>query len=66
VPAAPPGDVVEVYVTNGTKTSQGPGPGQKFLPSREAAALVRNRLASYGGPPKGLDGVPEPTSVEFR
>jgi hypothetical protein len=47
--------LVTVFLTNATRTSAGPGPGQKELPAAEAAALVRNGLARYGGdPPDGL------------
>jgi hypothetical protein len=48
------GDLVAVYLTNGTRTSAGPGPGVKRLPSAEAGALIRARLATYGErPPRG-------------
>lgn len=47
LPAGPPG-LVAVYLTNGTRTSAGPGPGVKHLPPAEAGALVRPRLAAYG------------------
>jgi hypothetical protein len=46
--------LVAVYLTNGTRTSAGPGPGVKRLPPAEAGALVRARLAAYGErPPRG-------------
>ena len=40
--------VVTVYVVNGTRTSQGPGPGVKQLPPLEANALIRQRFAVPG------------------
>ena len=52
-PGREPG--VAVFVTNGTRTSQGPGPGPKTLPPAEAAALVRDKLAVYGSQaPRGF------------
>jgi hypothetical protein len=46
---------VPVYLTNAVRTSAGPGPGPKMLPSPEAGALVRDRLAVYGDqPPRGM------------
>lgn len=43
-----------VYLTNGTRTSAGPGPGLKYLPPDEAGRLVSARLAAYGEkPPRG-------------
>jgi hypothetical protein len=46
--------LVAVWVANATRTSAGPGPGVKWLPAAEAAALVGNRLALYGDqPPRG-------------
>jgi hypothetical protein len=51
--AGSPG-VVAVYLTNGTRTSQGPGPGVKRLPPDEAGRLVSARLAAFGeAPPRG-------------
>jgi hypothetical protein len=47
LPSAGP-DTVPVYLVNGTRTSQGPGPGLKYLPSPEANALVRAKLAVAG------------------
>jgi hypothetical protein len=44
-PAEP---VMTVYVTNGTRTSQGPGPGPKTLPVSEANALIGMRFAVPG------------------
>jgi hypothetical protein len=49
-----PEQLAEVHVNNGTRTSAGPGPGTRWLPSAEAAWLVKNRLAVYGSqPPRG-------------
>jgi hypothetical protein len=46
---------VTVYLTNATRTSQGPGPGPKVLPAAEASALVAARLATYGSTaPRGF------------
>jgi hypothetical protein len=51
---APGGGLVAVYLTNGTRTSVGPGPGLKRLPPAEAGRLVSARLAAYGEtPPRG-------------
>jgi hypothetical protein len=49
---------VTVYVTNGVRTSQGPGPGVKVLPASEAGALVGMKYAVYG------DQNPEPSALE--
>ncbi len=52
-----PDGLVAVFVTNGTMTSQGPGPGPKSLPAAEASALVSRKLAVYGTqPPAGFGG----------
>lgn len=49
----PDPELVTIFLTNGTRTSAGPGPGVKRLPA-EAGALVRARLAAYGeNPPRG-------------
>jgi hypothetical protein len=62
-PAYPPeqsaatGKPVPVFVINGTRTSDGPGPGLKHLPPAEAGALVAARLAVHGEkPPQGWPG----------
>ena len=55
---------VTVYLTNGTRTSQGPGPGPKTLPASEAGALVSMKYAVYGDRnPEAAD--PEPTTRRF-
>jgi hypothetical protein len=52
-----PGEPVPVFVLNGTRTSDGPGPGVKRLPRAEAGALVSARLAVAGDqPPTGWSG----------
>lgn len=67
VPAAPPGDQVTVYLTVAVRTSQGPGPGPLTLPRDEAARLVAQRFAVYGGsPPLSFLGTPAPAVREFR
>jgi hypothetical protein len=59
--------VVTVYVVNGTRTSQGPGPGPKELPASEANRLIYAKLAVYGDqPPDGMGGKPEPAVRAFR
>ena len=60
-----------VYLTNGTRTSAGPGPGPKQLPSAEANALIRSRLAVFGDqPPRnytdGGQSGPATGTLEFR
>jgi hypothetical protein len=46
---------VTVFLTNATRTSQGPGPGPKDLPPEEAAALLAARIAVPGPhPPAGF------------
>lgn len=50
-PAVEPAALVPVYLANGTRTSGGTGPGVVQVPPGEAAALVRDRLAVYGGQP---------------
>jgi hypothetical protein len=55
--AGEPGDPVPVFVTNATKTSDGPGPGVKRLPPAEATALVAAKVAVHGEqPPRGWPG----------
>jgi hypothetical protein len=64
----PPPDqpVVAIYVTNGTRTSQGPGPGVKVLPALEANALIAMKYAVYGDqPPGGMGGHPEGSVKPF-
>lgn len=59
-PVPPDVQMVTVFLVNGTRTSQGPGPGVKTLPSPEANALISAKLAIYGSePPAGMGGVPE-------
>jgi hypothetical protein len=55
---------VTIYVTNGVRTSGGPGPGVKTLPASEAAALVGMKYAVYGDKPPGLPD-PEPATRPF-
>jgi hypothetical protein len=43
--------LVTVYLTNAVRTSQGPGPGPKTLPSDEASRLIGSKLAVYGDQP---------------
>jgi hypothetical protein len=51
------GKPVPVFVLNGTRTSDGPGPGVKHLPPAEAGALVAARIAVHGDkPPAGWPG----------
>jgi hypothetical protein len=58
-PEAPP--TVAVFLTVGTRTSQGAGPGFKHLPPLEAAAHVNAKHAVYGTrPPDGYAGSAEP------
>jgi len=48
------GDPVPVFVTNGVRTSDGPGPGVKHVPPAEAGALIAARVAVHGDrPPQG-------------
>jgi hypothetical protein len=59
-----PEPLVAVYVTNGVRTSAGPGPGAKTLPASEAGALVSAKLAVYGDRnPEASD--PEPVARRF-
>jgi hypothetical protein len=56
---APPGQqLVTVFLTNAVRTSAGPGPGPKQLPSDEANRLINSKMAVYGDqPPRNyLDG----------
>jgi hypothetical protein len=51
------GEPVTLFVINGTRTSDGPGPGVKHLPRAEAGALVAAHLAVHGEkPPQGWTG----------
>lgn len=59
-----PEPLMQVYVVNGTRTSQGPGPGPKTLPVSEASALIGMRFAVPGTrAPNEPD--PEPTVRRF-
>jgi hypothetical protein len=52
----PPG-LTPVYLSNGTRTSGGTGPGVVHVPPDEAAWLVAQKLAIHGQqPPLGLLG----------
>ncbi len=62
--AQPGPQLVAVFVVNGTRTSQGPGPGPLKLPPLEAGALVRQRLAIYGSKPPNVPD-PEPVAKPF-
>ncbi len=56
---APPGQqMVTVFLVNAVRTSAGPGPGPKTLPSDEANRLIGSKMAIYGDqPPRNfLDG----------
>jgi hypothetical protein len=54
----------DVYVTNGVRTSAGPGPGPKTLPASEASALIAMKYAVPGSRnPEAAD--PEPTTRRF-
>jgi hypothetical protein len=55
--------MVTIYVTNGTRTSAGPGPGVLTLPASEAGALVSARLAVHGDREPGPQ--PEPVVSTF-
>jgi hypothetical protein len=51
------GELVTVFVTNGVRTSDGPGPGVKRVPPAEAQALYAGRVAVTGDqPPRGWTG----------
>jgi hypothetical protein len=55
---------VTIYLTNGIRTSAGPGPGVKVLPATEAGRLVMAKLAVYGSrSPEAAD--PEPLARTF-
>jgi hypothetical protein len=54
-PAEP---VMTIYLTNGVRTSQGPGPSPKTLPVSEANALLGMKYPVYG------DRSPEPVLAE--
>lgn len=57
-------DVVPVFVTNGIRTSQGAGPGLRYLPRGEAAAIIGARHGIAGTrPPDGFAGSVETTTV---
>lgn len=43
-----PEPVMQVYLTNAVRTSQGPGPGPKTLPASEANALIGMKYALAG------------------
>ncbi len=62
--AEPGPQLMPFYVLNGTRTSQGPGPGAKQLSPLEGNALVRQRLAVPGDRAPGAAD-PEPTAKPF-
>jgi hypothetical protein len=45
------GDPVAVFVINGVRTSDGPGPGVRHVPPAEASALIAARTAVAGDKP---------------
>src|SRR5437868_7063781 len=55
---------VQVYLTVGVRTSQGPGPGPKTLPASEANALIGMKYAVYGDRAQN-EPLPEPTARRF-
>jgi hypothetical protein len=63
-PQPPAEPMVDIYVVNGTRTSQGPGPGPMTLPVSEANALLTARLAVYGERAPN-EPEPEPTVRTF-
>jgi hypothetical protein len=55
--STPDPPLVWIYLSNGTATSGGSGPGPVQVPPGEAAFFVRERLAVHGTvPPTGLLG----------
>ena len=53
-PVAGEDDKVACFVLNGTRTSDGPGPGVKRLDPAEAARLIAMKMAVAGDqPPRG-------------
>jgi hypothetical protein len=58
--------LADVYLTVGVRTSDGPGPGYKRLPQREANLLVARKLAVAGTePPRSFLGEAEPSTRRF-
>jgi hypothetical protein len=68
-PAAPPGDVAPVTLTNSVRTSwpeplTGNGPWLVYLPRDEASRVVGDRVGTYGTePPRGYLGSAEPVTA---
>jgi hypothetical protein len=63
-PEPPAEPTMVIYVTNGVRTSQGPGPGPKTLPVSEANALLGMKYAVTGSRnPEAAD--PEPSVRAF-
>jgi len=60
-PAEP---LVTIFLTNGVRTSAGPGPGVKTLPASEAGAIVSMKYAAYGDRDPAA-GFPEPVDKPF-
>ena len=59
-------ELVTIFLTNGTSTSAGNGPGPLTLPAGEAAALVGRKVAVYGGQPPGTaTHLPGPAGPEI-
>ena len=56
---------VTIFVTNGVRTSQGPGPGVKVLPASEAGAIVSMKYAVYGDRDPSQSTGPEPVVKRF-
>jgi hypothetical protein len=68
VTSAPdPPDTMTVFVTNGTATSAGNGPGPVRVPPGEARWLISQKLAIPGDqPPAGYPGGPLPSGARNR
>jgi len=63
-PEQPAEPTMVIYLTNGVRTSAGPGPGPKTLPVSEANALINMRFAVPGSRnPEAAD--PEPVVRAF-
>ena len=56
---------MRVYVTNGVRTSQGPGPGPMVLPVSEANALIFFKYAVAGSRNPAEATGPEPVARRF-
>lgn len=60
-----PEPLMDIYVTNAVRTSQGPGPGPMRLPVSEANAIISMKMAVAGSRDPAQATGPEPVVKRF-